>query len=366
MYPGLQLYPGHLKPSEHPGHQGCQNSEKPRSNSDHYKSPREVDGDYSYAYSDSVSPAFLIRVGAVEGYNFNYSEEKQDSDSSYSENIYEEINEKGQESESGVESRKSSSTSQEFTEGSSGTSKNRFRKALEAVTRRSSRSLETGGEKGFHLSISKGRQKKLRDRARKSGTDWDCESPSSSRSGRSAAEMFGEVTASHKRVMSQLKLDVEDMLMPPPSPLGDDTQDDSGFHSGGMSSLPSTSPLITKKSSTSVGKKKGGEVKHGRMRKCESMDFIVDPKKPPDFPKHRPKFSCATTTCERPEDSWVELNNTIVANVLRDSKKSDSVNNKYLSKLAPLIGINTRNSYISNNNNILLEKENEKGRTFYL
>ena len=33
---------------------------------------------------------------------------------------------------------------------------------------------------------------------------------------------------------------VQDMLMPPPSPARDETQDDSGFHSGGMSSSTST------------------------------------------------------------------------------------------------------------------------------
>merc|ERR1712001_733849 len=142
----------------------------------HYKSPKEVDGDYSYAYSDSVSPAFLIRVGAAMEYSG--SEEEVDE---AKENIYEEIREKAEDNQlhnqqNQTDSRKSSTSSHEVSiTSSTGTTKSRFQKALEAVTRRSSRSLEHNNnsnnnnsnnnnnnrERSFHLSISKGRKKNL-------------------------------------------------------------------------------------------------------------------------------------------------------------------------------------------------------------
>jgi len=154
----------------------------------HYKSPKEVDGDYSYAYSDSVSPAFLIRVGAAMEYSGSGEEEEDGK-----ENIYEEIREKADDNQNqATESRKSSTSSHEVsTTSSTGTTKSRFQKALEAVTRRSSRSLEHNNnnntnnnssnsnnnnnnrDRSFHLSISKGRKKSLIDRAR---IDWDYDS----------------------------------------------------------------------------------------------------------------------------------------------------------------------------------------------
>ena len=166
--------------------------------------------------------------------------------------IYEEIREKSEDNQlqnnhqNETDSRKSSTSSHEVsTTSSTGTTKSRFQKALEAVTRRSSRSLEHNNnnnnrERSFHLSISKGRKKNLIDRAR---IDWDCDPQTSgmrSRLNKSINDMLEEVGSCHAKVLSQLKLDVEDMLMPPPSPARDETQDDSGFHSGGMSSSTST------------------------------------------------------------------------------------------------------------------------------
>merc|ERR1712012_605584 len=157
------------------------------------------------------------------------------------ENIYEEIREKADDNQNqATESRKSSTSSHEVsTTSSTGTTKSRFQKALEAVTRRSSRSLEHNNnnnnnnrDRSFHLSISKGRKKSLIDRAR---IDWDYDSQTSgmrSRLNKSSNDMLEEVGSCHAKVLSQLKLDVEDMLMPPPSPARDETQDDSGFHSG--------------------------------------------------------------------------------------------------------------------------------------
>merc|ERR1719445_549872 len=236
----------------------------------HYKSPHEVDGEYSYAYSDSVSPAFLIRVGASMNYSGSGEDENEDS----KENIYEEIKDKSDENldrSSTKDSRKSSAGSQETSE-----TKSKFQKALDAVTRRSSRSLDAGSEKSFHLSISKGRKKSLIDKAK---VDWDCYGPPApaltSKLNKSSSDMFGEVSASHTKVMSQLKLDVENMLMPPPSPPGDETQDDSGFHSGGHSSNNSYSPKTKRKSIIKQPKSfaKRSESQPGRMNRCESIDF---------------------------------------------------------------------------------------------
>ena len=68
--------------------------------------------------------------------------------------------------------------------------------------------------------------------------------------------------------------------MPPPSPARDETQDDSGFHSGGMSSSTSTEHDQmqggkTKKKSIMKSSKgtKRSESQPGRMNRCESIDL---------------------------------------------------------------------------------------------
>ena len=154
----------------------------------------------SNSFSDSVSPAFLIRVGAAMEYSGSGEEEEDGKVLIFyffrfyflflKENIYEEIREKADDNQNqATESRKSSTSSHEVsTTSSTGTTKSRFQKALEAVTRRSSRSLEHNNnnannnsssnnnnnrDRSFHLSISKGRKKSLIDRAR---IDWDYDS----------------------------------------------------------------------------------------------------------------------------------------------------------------------------------------------
>ena len=100
------------------------------------------------SFSDSVSPAFLIRVGAAMEYSGSEEEVEEAK-----ENIYEEIKDKHEEEpgkDPAKESRKSSSSSAETADTGAGT-KSKFQKALEAVTRRSSRSLDAGSEKSFHL-----------------------------------------------------------------------------------------------------------------------------------------------------------------------------------------------------------------------
>ena len=137
----------------------------------HYQSPKEVDGDYSYAYSDSVSPAFLIRMTASQ---------QEYEDETNTENIYEEINETNK-------------------SGSGESIRSIFQRAKQSV-RRSSKNMEDL-DSSFHMSISKGRKQTLIERA---NVDWDNE----------GEKEAIEATRS--------------------SPSGDDTQDDSGFHSGGV------------------------------------------------------------------------------------------------------------------------------------
>ena len=80
-----------------------------------------------------------------------------------------------------------------------------------------------------------------------------------------------------------MQSNAQDMLMPPPSPARDETQDDSGFHSGGMSSSTSTEheqlhQIVagkTKKKSIMKSSKgtKRSESQPGRMNRCESIDL---------------------------------------------------------------------------------------------
>ena len=116
--------------------------------------------------------AFLLHFSSA----MEYSGSQEESEDSRDENIYEEIREKSEEhieeKSPAKESRKSSTTSQEISTTSSETPKSKFQKAIDAVTRRSSRSLDAGSEKSFPLSISKCRKKSLIDKVK---VDWVCE-----------------------------------------------------------------------------------------------------------------------------------------------------------------------------------------------
>merc|ERR1711976_728749 len=138
----------------------------------------------------------------------NYSGDGEDASGSPA-TIYEEIKDKPAEhldKSSSKDSRKSSNTSQDTNDASQ--TKSKFQKALEAVTRRSSRTLDAGSEKSFHLSISKGRKKSLIDKAK---VDWDCYGPGQapgqgmhSKLNKSSSDMLGDVNnSSHDKVMSQ-------------------------------------------------------------------------------------------------------------------------------------------------------------------
>jgi len=380
----------------------------------HYKSPKEVDGDYSYAYSDSVSPAFLIRVGAAMEYSGSGEEEDEEE---AKENIYEEIREKSEENQTQADSRKSSTSSHEVsTTSSTGTTKSRFQKALEAVTRRSSRSLEHNNnnnsgnnnnnnnnnnnrERSFHLSISKGRKKNLIDRAR---IDWDCDPQTSgmrSRLNKSSNDMLEEVGSCHAKVLSQLKLDVEDMLMPPPSPAQDETQDDSGFHSGGMSSSTSTEheQMVggkTKKKSIVKSSKgtKRSESQPGRMNRCESIDLKEKQKVSSDqqfrtrskliseqqahygghYPHMPPHAIYAVHPQVHPAAPILVGHSQLPPPPLGKKGNSSTVGKSYLSKLVslPFLGGSSRqqqqqppNVYGKSSN---VQHREEHGRAFYL
>lgn len=186
--------------------------------SDHYQSPREVDGDYAYAYSDCISPAFLIRA---ESYN------------NYDENIYEEINvgsnkvqgDGGDDSNSGkiqgdVDSPGSSSSS----------SKINLKQVIEKIRRKCSVMLDTDNSTGKLEAVSK---------RSSDGSVKDTE-------GGGGKAMFGELEEVN-RVMSKLHLDVKDLLQPLPCSIYPRRPQDSGFNSGGMSQN-SSSPTSSKKS----------------------------------------------------------------------------------------------------------------------
>ena len=114
-----------------------------------------------YYFSDSVSPAFLIRINASLDYN-------------ETENIYEEINETKSEKTSGDSIRAI------------------FRRAKDTV-KRNSRNLD---ESSFHMSISKGRKQTLKER---SNVDWDDDEDSGG---------LADLKKTSKG-LSNLKLDIE-------------------------------------------------------------------------------------------------------------------------------------------------------------
>jgi len=210
----------------------------------HYQTPKEVDGDYSYAYSDSVSPAFLIRINASlqAGNNGHGISNMCGGGQSYNEeaeNIYEEINE-------AVAMRRPQSADRNG--AASGDSiRSLFQKAKESVRRTSKIMDESKDETDstFHMSISKGRKKTLIDRAH---IDWDNEetlketlsvkgsnSNSSTKSTTEHSSKSSDGKNSQEASNSERENSVDTReTVTSTSPSGEDTQDDSGFHSGGI------------------------------------------------------------------------------------------------------------------------------------
>merc|ERR1719510_1831201 len=69
------------------------------SNNFHYQTPNDRDGDYSYAYDSSLSPAFIIKYDD-QNVGTQSDEDSEGSDKKAVENIYEEIAENSSESNS--------------------------------------------------------------------------------------------------------------------------------------------------------------------------------------------------------------------------------------------------------------------------
>jgi len=158
----------------------------------------------------------------------------------------------------------------------------------------------------------------LRDRAKMSGEDWDCD--------------------------SQTTRD--------PSPV-EDVREDSGCHSGGMSSLTSSSSVVSKESTRSCV---NTDTKPGRLTKCESIDLkelILNPKTQSEFLWTRAKIG--------QDNGDGDVDNKIK---VKATKMGDWMNKKCLRKLSSLslTGLSRRNSC----KNVTTEKDGDKGRTFYL
>jgi hypothetical protein len=207
-------------------------SNRLESPSDHYQSPKEIDGDYSYAYSDCISPAFLIR-----------SEE----DPAFNENIYEEINteDTGQEDAD-------NDTSVDFS-----TSPQSSFKSLSS----SQKSLMLESKGGENSNSSKGEAYRRVVSEELNG-------------GPECAAMFGDLEEVNRR-MSQLNMDVKDLLHPLTYSNHSRGTEDSGFDSGEMSSINSSS-LSTSKSSV-VSRTSSSEVLKCHGTKCAEHSDAIDP-----------------------------------------------------------------------------------------
>lgn len=173
------------------------------------------------------------------------------------------------------------------------------------------------------------------------------------------------------------------MLMPPPSPPGDDTQDDSGFHSGGHSSTNSYSPKTKRKSIIKQPKSfaKRSESQPGRMNRCESIDFkeAFHERKHSEVLRTRSKIISDHAVnyggglyVPGPPGSIYSVTPPIL--VQNSQGKKGTVNSRsYLSKLVnfPFLGSSkspSPGSIYGKNNNIPPphQYEDQSGRSFYL
>ena len=173
------------------------------------------------------------------------------------------------------------------------------------------------------------------------------------------------------------------MLMRPPSPPGDDTQDDSGFHSGGHSSNTSYSPKTKRKSIIKQPKSfaKRSESQPGRMNRCESIDFkeAFHDRKHSEVLRTRSKIISDHAAnyggglyVPGPPGSIYSVTPPIL--VQNSHGKKGTVNSRsYLSKLVnfPFLGSSksqSPGSIYGKNNNIPPphQYEDQSGRSFYL
>ena len=272
-------------------------------NQSHYQTPKDRDGDYSYAYDSSVSPAFIIKyndaVEDMEGEGEYQLEEgvelhgrenriplskNQTNESTNVENIYEEIrdvktpskNSQSISNDDDISSRKSSSVNSDSGIGGFGNKPSRSNKNK---SRFSQGTLDIVSSKGKREKRMKAGGKKrqdddLGDKSNSSSSNSGATSaldnllfqtapgmtPSQRRNLRKSLvdEVFEElVQRHHDRVLQQLRLDVDEFIAPNSS---DTTHEDIE-----KPSLTYNSKASHRSSSTSSPS--------SRLKKCESMDF---------------------------------------------------------------------------------------------
>ena len=262
-------------------------------NNGHYQSPRDRDGDYSYAYDTSVSPAFLIKWnGAVDDM---YNEEEE----SKSENIYEEIDKRVDEHDvdneddefhekgmsDGNSSRKSSSLNSDSGIGASGGSRRAQHRVVGKlgtldVTQR-------GPYKKKDASHCTESQKSSLDVLLSQTTPGMTPHQRLSLRKSLVDELFEElIQRHHSRVLDQLRLDVEEFIAPQASPNVTQNEEETKQQQQ-QSSSQNGSPFKRAKSTTGTKllmtrRDKSGKASLAsrrsassprRLRKCESMDF---------------------------------------------------------------------------------------------
>merc|ERR1711981_143401 len=271
-------------------------------NQSHYQTPKDRDGDYSYAYDSSVSPAFIIKyndaVEDMEGEGEYQLEEgvelhgrenripsskNKTNESTNVENIYEEIrdvktpskNSQSISNDDDISSRKSSSVNSDSGIGGFGNKPSRSNKNK---SRFSQGTLDIVSSKGK-------REKRMKAGGKKRQDDdvGDKSNSSSSNSGATSAldnllfqtapgmtpsqrrnlrkslvdEVFEElVQRHHDRVLQQLRLDVEDFIAPNESDV-----------------LETSEKSVSNNNSKASYRSSSTSSPMSRLKKCESMDF---------------------------------------------------------------------------------------------
>jgi len=268
----------------------------------HYQTPNDRDGDYSYAYDSSVSPAFIIKYSETtededkedeceeveeagkypKGKRMFSFKERHKGDANV-ENIYEEIrdtkspckNSQSISNDDDGSSRKSSSVNSDSGIGGFG---NKPSKTTRNKSKFSQGTLDIVNSKGKRDRKTKtSGSQKLNDNAATKGNT------SSSSSGATSAldnllfqtapgmtpnqrrnlrkslvdEVFEElVQRHHDRVLQQLRLDMEDFIAP-----------NASDNLGGINTTPQSNNSKTSVRSSSTSSPMA------RLKKCESMDF---------------------------------------------------------------------------------------------
>jgi hypothetical protein len=254
-----------------------------------YQSPRDRDGDYSYAYDCSISPAVVIKWGE------DSADEDEEPIKVKNENIYEEIQEVRQDSSSG--SNTDSGIGVPFCNSSAGSSSMPCSKGtLDVKKKVQSQHQNHNNHKPPRepvkpmssldaLLCQTTLTADQRNDLRKSLVD----------------ELFEElIQRHHKRVLDELKLDVEEFIAPPPEQLS---------VSGDSLGTPKSSRSKFSRENDFTEKSSGNNF--GGLTRCESMDF-----------KNKQQETTTTTT-----------NNTNNNNHSSDHEKTRETNVRLGSKL---------------------------------